>query len=128
MTGYLLDTNAVILTLMAPDRLPADVRRKIAAGTRFVSVLTYWEVILKSMKGTLDFGDPRAWWPEALEQLGATPVPLTTEHVAKICALPSIHQDPFDRALVAQAISEGLTLVTADADVAKYPVESLRIR
>ena len=49
------------------------------------------------MKGNLEVGDPRAWWPDALDQLAANALALRPEHVAGVYALPLLHKDPFDR-------------------------------
>jgi PIN domain nuclease of toxin-antitoxin system len=83
--------------------------------------------MVKSMKGTLDVGDPRAWWFDALEQLAATPLVLRPQHIAAVYSLPPIHKDPFDRMLIAQATVEGLALVTTDGEMARYASESLRV-
>ena len=72
------------------------------------------------MKGNLEVGDPRTWWQEALEQLAATALALRPEHVAEVYGLPRIHRDPFDRVLIAQAISEDLGLVTTDGEIPRY--------
>jgi len=79
------------------------------------------------MNGKLDVGDPRAWWFDALDQLAATPVALRPEHVAAVYSLPPVHKDPFDRVLIAQAIIEGLTLVSNDADIVRYASKTLRV-
>jgi len=92
-----------------------------------LSVLSYWEVMLKSMKGVLDVGDPRAWWFDALDQLAATPLPLRPQHIAAVYGLPPIHKDPFDRMLIAQATVEGLSLVSIDGEIAHYASQSLRV-
>ena len=128
MTAYLLDTNIALLALDSPESIPGPVRRRIEANPRSLSVISFWEVLLKSLKAKLDVGDPRAWWLEALQRLSVTPLPLRAEHVAEIYSLPAIHQDPFDRALIAQAKAEGLTIVTTDAVIARYPVECLRVQ
>lgn len=127
MSGYLLDTNIALLGLALPERIPIEVRSVLETGPRYVSVISYWEVLLKSMKGKLDVGDPRVWWTEAIDQLGATPVPLRPDHIAAVFALESIHQDPFDRALIGQAIVEQFTLVTMDREISKYPVACLLV-
>jgi len=126
-TGYLLDTHTALWALDTPELLTASARKAVLSGPNVLSVITYWEVMLKSMKGTLDVGDPRAWWFDALEQLVATPLPLRPQHIAGVYALPPIHKDPFDRMLIAQASSEGFTLVTMDAEIAQYASKSLRI-
>ena len=126
-TGYLLDTHTAIWALDTPELLSESARTAILSGPNSLSVISYWEVMLKSMKGTLDVGDPRSWWFDALEQLVATPLPLRPQHVAGVHTLPNIHRDPFDRMLIAQAASEGLTLVTMDKEIAQYASKSLRI-
>jgi PIN domain nuclease of toxin-antitoxin system len=60
------------------------------------------------------WGEPWVWWADALRQLAATPLPLRPGHVDRLKELVAIHADPFDRILVAQALAEGLDLVSAD--------------
>ena len=84
-------------------------------------------MLLKSVKGKLDVGDPRAWWPDALDKLAATSLPLRPDHISEVYNLEPIHQDPFDRVLVAQAKVEDLTLVTIDSDIPKYASARLRV-
>lgn len=127
MSGYLLDTNTVLLALVEPGRLSPAMRKALLRGANFLSVVSFWEVLLKSMKGSLNVGDPRAWWEDAVEQLAARPLVLRPEHVAGVYALPAIHKDPFDRVLIAQAIVEGLALVTADRAVPRYASAGLRV-
>jgi PIN domain nuclease of toxin-antitoxin system len=125
--GYLLDTSAALIALTYPDRLSARVRKAILAGPNVLSAIVYWEVVLKSMKGALDVGDPRTWWIDALEQLAAIPLALRPEHITEVYALPPIHKDPFDRILIAQAGVEGLTLLTTDGEIPKYAGKGLRV-
>ena len=127
MSQFLLDTNAVLIGLSSPSSLPVPVRDAMLAGRNAISVLSYWEVLLKSMKGKLDVGDPRVWWLDAVVQLSATVVPLRSEHISAIYDLPPIHQDPFDRALIAQAMVEELTLVTLDAEILKYASDRFQV-
>ena len=125
--GYLLDTHVAILALDRPEALSVAARQAASAGPNLLSVVSYWEVMIKSMKGTLDVGDPRAWWFDALEQLAATPLFLRPEHVAAVYRLEPIHKDPFDRILIAQATVEGLALVTTDGKIGRYASKSLRV-
>ncbi len=101
--------------------------RAIRTGPNVLSVVSYWEVLLKSMKGNLDVGDPRSWWRDALEQLAATPLALRAEHIAGVYGLPPIHQDPLDRMLIAQAIAEDLRIVSLDEAIRGYTRAGLRI-
>ena len=125
--GYLLDTHTAIWALNTPEALTASARKALLSGPNVLSVITYWEVMLKSMKGTLDVGDPRAWWFDALDQLVATPLPLRPQHIAGVYTLPPIHKDPFNRMLLAQAVAEGLALVTMDSEIARYASRDLRV-
>jgi PIN domain nuclease of toxin-antitoxin system len=127
VTGYLLDTNIALLALAVPDRISAGIRRAIDRGPVFLSAICYWEVVLKSMRGKLDVGDARAWWSDALENLAATPLPLLPGHIAEVYSLAPIHQDPFDRVLIAQAISENMALVTLDSEIRKYASSRFQI-
>lgn len=127
MNGCLLDTNIALLATFRPDALLPRIRRKIEAGPVFLSAVSYWEVILKSMRGKLDVGDPRTWWNIALKDLAATPMALAPEHVAEISNLPAIHSDPFDRALIAQAIATDLAFATTDKQIKRYASHRLRV-
>ena len=125
--GYLLDTNAALIALTKPAGLSARVRKAILAGPNLLSTVTYWEILLKTMKGTLDIGEPRAWWSDALDQLAATPLVLRAEHVSEVYPLPPIHKDPFDRILIAQATAEDLTLLTTDGEIPRYASDRFRV-
>jgi PIN domain nuclease of toxin-antitoxin system len=127
LKGYLLDTNIAILAGDTPERLSAQVRDALEHGPAFLSVIAFWEVMIKSRKGILDVGDPRQWWSETLDSLILTPLLYRPEHISRIYDLPPIHQDPFDRALLAQAVAENLTLLTTDRTVQQYASESLQI-
>ena len=127
MSGYLLDTNAALIALTEPEALSPAVRRALLGGPNILSVVSFWEVLLKSMKGKLNVGDPRTWWLDALEQLAATPLALRPEHIAEFYGLPAIHQDPFDRALIAQASVENLELVTTDGEIPRYASGRFRL-
>jgi len=125
--GYLLDTHAAILSISQSRSLSPAAKGAIAEGPNFLSVVSHWEVMIKSMNGKLDVGDPRAWWFEALDELAATPLMLRPEHVAAVYSLPPVHKDPFDRILIAQATAEGMVLVSADAEISRYASKNLKI-
>jgi len=125
--GYLLDTNTALLALTNPAKLSRRVRKAVLSGPNHLSVVVYWEVLLKTMKGALDVGEPRTWWLDALDQLAATPLVLRPEHVSEVSALPPIHKDPFDRILIAQAVVEDLTLLTKDEEISRYASDRFRV-
>ena len=127
MIGYLLDTSAALLALAEPDRLSLRVRTALLRANNYLSVVSFWEVLLKSVKGKLEVGDARVWWRDTLDQLGATALVLRPEHIAEVYALPPFHKDPFDRILIAQAIVEDMSLVTTDSLISRYASQRFRV-
>lgn len=127
MKGYLLDTNVALLATSRSATLPEETRHAIKQGPNYLSVVSYWEVVLKSMKGKLTVGDPRSWWTETLLELSATSLPLRSEHIGEVCHLPPIHQDPFDRVLIAQATVEQVTFLTTDDHIPLYAGDRFRV-
>ena len=117
----------MLLGLSKPQDISSRLRTEVDEGAVVISVLSYREVLLKSMKGKLAIDEPRVWWADALDKFAATALPLRPEHVSAIRDLPPIHPDPFDRALMAQAMVEDLTLVTLDGAIAKYASDRLRV-
>jgi PIN domain nuclease of toxin-antitoxin system len=127
LKGYLLDTGVALMAMEAPETLSRPILTALHKGPGFLSAIAYWEVLIKSMKGTLDVGDPRQWWSEALAELALQPLSCRSEHIAAIYNLPPLHQDPFDRAMIAQAAFEDLTLLTTDAVIPRYASTRLRV-
>lgn len=80
-----------------------------------------WEVAIKSGRGRADFQDDPGSLRRELIDNGYGELPIRGEHAVQIATLPPIHRDPFDRMLVAQAQVDGITLLTVDAVVARYP-------
>jgi PIN domain nuclease of toxin-antitoxin system len=117
----------MLLGVSQPHRLSSKARRKVETGPVYLSVISYWEVVLKTNKGTLDLSDPRRWWADTLELFGAQALSLRPEHVAALYDLPPIHKDPFDRMLIAQATSAGLVLATTDREIPKYAGERFHV-
>ena len=85
------------------------------------SVVSLWEVAIKKRLGREDFQiDPRMLRRSLLDH-GYTELPIIGAHAVAVTGLPPIHKDPFDRILVAQSIVEGITLLSADPQIARYP-------
>lgn len=119
----LLDTHVLLWAAGASPRLPADARALIEdlENELVFSAASLWEVAIKSGLGRQEFSaDPRLLRRGLLEN-GYVELPVTGAHAAAVDLLPPIHKDPFDRILIAQAQLEGLTLLTADEVVARYP-------
>lgn len=80
----MLDTNAALMAAFAPEQLSRQIRVAIEAGPGFLSVISYWEVMIKSRLGKLDVGEPRLWWSDTLDALQLTPLPFRPEIVGAI--------------------------------------------
>lgn len=119
----LLDTHILIWAAGFPDRLPAEVHELIAdpGNELFFSAASLWEVAIKSALGRDDFAVDARLLRRGLLDNGYSELPVASEHAVAIDGLPPIHKDPFDRLLVAQAMVEGITLLTADDAVGQYP-------
>ncbi|HSH49531.1 MAG TPA: type II toxin-antitoxin system VapC family toxin [Halomonas sp.] len=85
------------------------------------SAASIWEIAIKAGLGRPDFREDPYLLRRGLVDNGYTELTITSEHTHAVHRPPSIHRDPFDRLLVAQAESEGMLLLTADATVARYP-------
>lgn len=119
----LLDTHVLIWWLEGSPRLSAIAKAAVSdpANELLLSSASAIEMAVKMRLGKLRFPTPLdQFWLSALERLGASELPLLSQHGFALGNLPMHHRDPFDRLLVAQATVEGLHLVTADAEIALY--------
>ena len=121
----LLDTSPLLWTLADPDKLSPEAREAIATGSATLSVVSYWEVVIKTRKGVLAIPDPVGWWTRAVALFHDRVLPIRATHVTALAALPDLHRDPFDRMLIAQAIAEGWPLVAKDEQIRAYPVRAI---
>lgn len=122
--SFLLDTSTLLWALGAPERLSAPARKALK-GPLVLSVVSYWEVVIKAQKGLLQVGDPVHWWSRANDLLGGSTLSVRTSHISTLAGLPGIHRDPFDRLLIAQALQERLVLITSDQTVRLYPLPTV---
>lgn len=124
---FLLDTHAMLWLLADDRKLGPRARAALSArgSVALVSVVSLWEVALKVAVGKLS-GDVREV-AAALDTAGLELLTLRRAHVTALATLPppGPHRDPFDRMLVAQAVAEGLTLMTADRHRAAYGVATI---
>ena len=120
---FLLDTHLLLWAAGQPDRLSAEARELIGSPENelLFSTASLWEVVIKRSLGRDDFKVDARLLRRGLLDNGYSELPVVSDHVVAIDSLPAIHKDPFDRVLVAQANVEGLTLLTTDSWVAKYP-------
>ena len=114
----LLDTHAFLWFEGNDPRLPQNVMVEIQTNEHvFISVVSFWEIAIKSSLGKLELQVPI---DEMMEKSGFFLLPIKASHLKKLVELPWIHRDPFDRLLISQAKSEGLKLVTKDENIKKY--------
>jgi PIN domain nuclease of toxin-antitoxin system len=95
------------------------------ANTILLSVVSVWEIRIKIQVGKLTLNAPLNTVVARQQAGGIHVLPVTLDHVLELGGLPTVHKDPFDRLLVAQANSEGAVLLTADGIFARYPVTVL---
>lgn len=121
MSGFLLDTHVVLWWLDDPGKLSESARNAISnpGNEVFVSAAAAWEMGIKKSLGRLDIP---ANLPEVLRSDSIQTLDIRLEHALAVADLPLLHQDPFDRIHVAQAIIEELTLITQDQQIQRYEV------
>ena len=127
--SYLFDTQLLVWVLKEPERIPEACARMMEVGApgRCFSVASTWEVAIKSARRRPGFNlDPRLF-RETFRRAQFSELAVQGEHALAVQRLPPIHGDPFDRMLVAQALSEGMVLVTVDKALASYPAKVLLV-
>ena len=120
----LLDTHALLWWLEDNPKLSKKARYAIqdCKNLVFISAAVVWEIIIKNGIGKLEIPDD---FPEVLATQSFLQLSITVEHAIEVRNLPPIHQDPFDRILIAQTRVEGLTFVTKDQNLKNYNVPIL---
>lgn len=119
---FLLDTHLLLWAVASSKRLPHEVRDLLQDGSNdaYFSAASVWEIAIKSTLRRKDFVVDLVALEKALPAMGLIELPVSAAHAARVARLPRIHEDPFDRLLVAQSIAEPLTLVTNDAVLERY--------
>ena len=119
----LIDTNILLWAVLDDRRFPTAAAALLSdpENELFVSSATIWEVAIKSALNKPGFNIDVDALRRNLLNNGYLELPITSAHAAYVRNLPPIHKDPFDRILVAQATVEGITLLTTDRKVARYP-------
>ena len=120
----LLDTHALLWWLTGDESLSPEALGAISspASTVYVSPASIWEASIKRSLGRLEAPSDLAGW---VTKAGFSELPIVMQHAEHAGALPLHHADPFDRMLIAQAVLEGLTIVTRDPAFAAYDVPLL---
>lgn len=117
----LLDTHIFIRIAVEPERVPAGVLSALkSAAALFVSPISLTEIVIKHQKNPAAFPFSPDHARKAISALQLSVLDYTARHTQYLAKLPDIHKDPFDRILIAQALAEGLPLVSADDSIAQY--------
>lgn len=121
----LLDTHVALWAIAGDDTLGADFLDRLRHDPDiFLSPVSLWEITIKQTAGKLA-GPPDL--AERMRDMGFRELPVTHGHAIAAGRLPPHHRDPFDRMLVAQAATEGMTLASRDASIALYDVDVLKV-
>jgi PIN domain nuclease of toxin-antitoxin system len=119
----LVDTHTFLWILGRPEELSTEARKALdEAEDRFISVASLWEIGIKTSTGKLDV--PMEL-DEAIAFAAVTLLPISVVHIRRVQSFPFHHRDPFDRMMIAQAMEEGLTIVTRDRIFSAYGVPVL---
>ncbi len=124
--NFLLDTHVLLWWLEYNPRLTDRARSAIQAPQNLVhvSAASIWEASIKRARGNLRFAKHELM--SALSEDGFSELAMTAQHAMAAGELPPHHQDPFDRMLIAQALAEGLTIITHDSRFEDYEVPTLQ--
>lgn len=122
--NLLLDTHVLLWWLDDSPTLSVTERAAIADADNLIilSAVVIWEIRIKQALGKLEISTD---FYEVVKQQGFEIIPITADHAYAVGDLPMHHRDPFDRMLIAQAKSEGYTIVTHDAAFKLYPITVL---
>ncbi len=125
---YLLDTSVFLWALAAPGKLNRRARDLLSNEREglFLSAASSWEISLKFGLGKLELPEaPTKCVPKWMLNWGIRPLEISHLHALAVGELPQHHQDPFDRILIVQAVTEGIVLLTADRMFERYSVEMI---
>lgn len=125
----ILDTHCWLWWIAEPGRLSPTTLSLLKSPdtTVLFSAVSTWEIAIKYSIGKLKLPEPpESFVPSRLERDSIDSLPIQHAHTLKIATLPHYHRDPFDRLLIAQAIVEGVPIVTADSAFRRYEVELMR--
>jgi PIN domain nuclease of toxin-antitoxin system len=126
LNGFLLDTNAFLFVISRSDRVAADRMAALLDQPRWISQVCAIEIAIKLGLGKLSLPPPFQTslahaFTEAADRFVAPILPIELRHIEMLSHLPLHHRDPFDRLIIAQALTENLTIVTRDRSFALYP-------
>ncbi len=123
----LLDTHSFIWFLNGDEQLPQNLKNSIADTTNdcFLSIASLWEIAIKSSLGKLELKGNFNRIAIFLTENDIEILPITFGHLQRLLQLPFHHRDPFDRIIIAQALTDGLPIATRDEKFANYNVNCI---
>lgn len=126
MTELLLDTHTFIWYSENDANLPTSLKAAIETANRvYLSIATLWEIAIKLNLGKLSLQTNYEWIEASLGPAGIDLLPITFADTVQILKLPLHHRDPFDRILIAQAMTHSLSIVSRDRVFSAYPVQQM---
>lgn len=119
----LLDTHILLWAAGNPEKLSTEAYSLVndPQNELLFSTASIWEIVIKKSLGRNDFKANPSQLRRGLLDNGYTELPITSHHALTVETMPPLHKDPFDRILIAQAITEGVLLLTRDSLLAMYP-------
>lgn len=125
--NYLLDTHAFLWWIAGHNNLSARARQVISNQDNIIyfSAASAWEIAIKAKLGKIEIEGPiDSFLLEQLQENNITSLAVQVKHALHTSNLPPLHRDPFDRLLIAQSLSEGFPIITADKQIREYQVET----
>jgi PIN domain nuclease of toxin-antitoxin system len=121
----LLDTHTVLWFFNGDSQLSEPAKQAIlcSENRKFVSIVSVWEVTVKISLQKLSFNGNITGFLNLIENNGFDLFPIDKKHILELEQLPYFHRDPFDRALIATAISERMSMITIDKNIHLYPLD-----
>ena len=125
--ALLLDTCALLWLASGDSALSENALSMIEnAQVLYVSAVTAWEIAVKSAKGKIQLPlSPREWFNAVIKLYDIDVLKLTADEMLKSAELPWLHKDPADRFIIATALENDFTVVTADRNFGKYGVRTI---
>ncbi len=123
---YLIDTHILLWMLSSPDKLSKKVVSLLESeNSIYVSIVSLWEIAIKQNLNKLDLPFLPSKLAQICNERNIKIIPITPEHLDELKSLPFIHNDPFDRLLIAQAKNSNATLITRDSFIPQYDIKTL---
>lgn len=125
--AFLLDTHVFLWFVSGDKKLPISIKKKIEDINQacFLSAASLWEITIKYQIGKLELKISLADLFDCVAINQIEIVPITYDHLLTLSSLPKLHNDPFDRLIVSQAIAENFVLITQDKKLRKYKIKHL---